>query len=376
MPKWNDTDRQFLHRAIALARQGEGRVEPNPMVGCVLVKCGRVVGEGFHRRFGGPHAERNALAAAGIRSRGATAYVTLEPCCHHGKTPPCTDALIAAGVARVIAAVRDPNPQVAGKGFQQLRRAGIAVEVGLLHDEAAALLAPFITFQTRRRPYVILKWAQSIDGKIATRSGDSKWITSLESRRAAHALRGRVDAIVVGVETVIADDPELTARLARPRRTATRIVLDSRLRTPLSAKIVRSARKPPTLIVTTEVGWSHGRARKLLEKAGCEVIRLKSTRSGKSTASGISPEALLRELHGRMMTNVLVEGGGRVLGSFLDARLADEAHIFVAPRLIGGQTAPGPLRGRGPQTMRDLPGIASVKARRLGLDLCYNVLFR
>lgn len=365
-----------MQRALLLARRGEGRVEPNPMVGCVLVRSGRIVGEGRHRRFGGPHAEPNALAVAGPRARGATAYVTLEPCCHHGKTPPCTEALIAAGVARVVVAVRDPNPLVAGKGLRQLRRAGIAVEVGLLGDEAAALLAPFITFQKHHRPYVILKWAQSIDGRIATRSGDSKWITSAASRRAAHALRARVDAIIVGVDTIRADDPALTARGVPVRRTALRVVMDSCLRTSPSAKIVRTADTSPTLICTTEAGWDRRSIRRQLERAGCEVICLRSVSGGRAQPMRVSPAAILRELHRRQMTNVLVEGGGRVLGSFLDAGLADEACIFVAPRLIGGEQAPGPLRGRGPRIMRELPALAAVKVRRLGDDLCYNVVFR
>ncbi|RIK62035.1 MAG: bifunctional diaminohydroxyphosphoribosylaminopyrimidine deaminase/5-amino-6-(5-phosphoribosylamino)uracil reductase RibD [Planctomycetota bacterium] len=361
---------RYMRRALALARRGEGRVEPNPMVGCVLVKGGRIVGEGYHRVFGGPHAERAALAAAGPRARGATVYVTLEPCCHFGKTPPCTDALIAAGVARVVAAVRDPNPLVAGKGLRKLRAAGIRVETGMLDDDAAALLAPFIAVHARRRPYVILKWAQSIDGRIATRTGDSKWITSLESRRAAHALRARVDAVVVGVNTVLADDPDLTARLVRPRRIATRVILDARLRTPATARVVQTADCVPTLIATTSQGWARAGIRRRLESAGCEIIRLPGGREG------VALPALLRALHVRRMTNVLVEGGGRVLGGFLDEALADEAVVFVAPRLIGGEAAPGPLRGVGPRTMNKLPPLERVSARRIGPDLCYNLVLR
>ncbi|HKQ46773.1 MAG TPA: bifunctional diaminohydroxyphosphoribosylaminopyrimidine deaminase/5-amino-6-(5-phosphoribosylamino)uracil reductase RibD [Phycisphaerae bacterium] len=359
---------RYMGRAIALAWRGQGHVEPNPMVGCVIVKNGRVVGEGYHRRFGGPHAERMALAAAGRRSRGATLYVTLEPCCHFGKTPPCVDAIIRAGVRRVVAAVRDPNPLVAGKGLARLRRAGIKVEVGLMKPEAEQLAAPFIVCQTLGRPYVILKWAQSIDGKIATRSGDSRWITSIESRRMAHALRARVDAIVVGVDTVLADDPELTARWVRPKRVATRVVLDSRFRTPLSSRLVRSARRVPTLVVGAKSPASAGRRRRL-ESAGCQVLPMPVD------ATGIDLARLLCVLREMGMTNVLVEGGGKALGGFVEARLADEAVVFVGPKLIGGETAPGPLRHRGPRLMRDLPAVEIARISHIGHDLCYDMRF-
>ena len=359
---------RFMARAIALAWEGQGYVEPNPMVGCVIVKNGRVVGEGRHRRYGGPHAEPNALGMAERRARGATLYVTLEPCCHFGKTPPCVDAIVRAGVRRVVAAIRDPNPLVAGRGVEKLRRAGIEVRVGLMRAEALHLAAPFITCQTGRRPYVILKWAQSIDGKMATRGGDSKWITSLESRRKAHALRARVDGIVVGVETVLADDPELTARYVRPKRIATRVVLDSRLRTPLTSRLVRTARRVPTLVVGTRSHASAARRRRL-ESAGCGVLMIPGN------AGRIELARLLSVLRGMEMTNVLVEGGGKVLGGFLEAGLADEAVVFVGPKLIGGETAPGPLRNRGPHKMKDLPGVEIMGISHPGDDLCYDIRF-
>lgn len=368
-PNWSVEDEAFMRRALALARRGQGRVEPNPMVGCVIVKNGRVVGEGCHRVFGGPHAEANALAAAGRAAQGATAYVTLEPCCHQGKTPPCTKALIAARVRRVIAATRDPNPLVSGKGLRQLGAAGIRTGVGLLAEEAERQIAPFSTVQSLKRPYFTLKWAQSIDGKIATRSGDSRWITSLASRREAHRLRARVDAIVVGVETVLHDNPDLTARYARPIRIATRVVLDSELRTPVKSRLVRTAKETPTLIATTSKGAARHSQRSKLESAGCEIVVLKSG------PGGIALVALARELHRRKMTNVMVEGGGRVLGGFVDSGLADEALIFVAPRLIGGESAPGPLRAVGPKMMDGLPSIEVASMRRIGPDVCYNVIF-
>lgn len=369
MPKWSHDDEAFMRRALLIARRGQGLVEPNPMVGCVIVKRGRVIAEGYHRVFGGPHAEVNALKQAGKAARGTMVYVTLEPCCHHGKTPPCTEALIAAGVRRVVAAMKDPNPLVSGKGLRKLKAAGIYTGVGLLSDDAAQLAAPFVTYHVHRRPYFILKWAQSLDGKIATRSGDSQWITSLASRREAHRLRARVDAIIVGIETVLADDPDLTARHARPLRTATRIVLDSRLRTPVTARIVRTARATPTLIVTSPAGAKKRLQRRRLEDAGCEIVTIRTVRGG------IDLDALARALHQRRMTNVMIEGGGRVLGSFFDAALADEAMVFVSPRIIGGKSAPGPLGGEGPEMMRNLASSEVVSVRRTGPDLCYNVRF-
>ncbi|MCB9856105.1 MAG: bifunctional diaminohydroxyphosphoribosylaminopyrimidine deaminase/5-amino-6-(5-phosphoribosylamino)uracil reductase RibD [Phycisphaerales bacterium] len=359
----------MMHRALELAARGQGLVEPNPMVGCVIVKSGRIVGEGHHQKFGGPHAEIHALRKAGRAARGATAYVTLEPCAHHGKTPPCTDALIQAEISRCVVATRDPNPLVAGRGISALRKARIQVATGLLSGDAQRLISPFSTFHKLSRPYVTLKWAQSLDGKIATRSGDSKWITSTESRRRAHALRARVDAIIVGIGTVLADDPELTARHVKPKRIATRIVLDSQLRIPKTSKLVRTATDVPTIVVGS--GWrlQWRRPEAALERAGVEVLLLPEA------DGGINVPMLLRMLRERQMTNVMVEGGGRVLGSFVDQRLADEAEVYVAPRLIGGTGAPGPLAGNGPETMGDLIGLASVERADCGPDICYNLRF-
>lgn len=361
-----DADLRFMGEALELARRGEGFVEPNPMVGCVLVRRGKVVGGGWHRRFGGPHAEVEALRKAGKAARGATAYVTLEPCCHWGKTPPCVDALIKAGVARVIAGAIDPNPMVAGKGLRRLRAAGIKTSIGLMRDPAAELIAPFTRVHRDKRPYFILKWAQSIDGRIATRSGDSKWISSDASRRAAHAIRARVDAIVVGIDTVIADDPDLTARLVKPNRVAMRVILDAALRTPLKAKLVQSAHAVPTLIITKQAIRATARARRL-EALGCMLMDVPHG------AAGFDLHALARKLCDGGMTNVMIEGGGRTLGSFLDAGLGDEARIFVAPRLIGGHDAPAALNARGPIDMSVLPAARVTAIESIGPDLCYHV---
>jgi len=364
--RWNADDQACMRRAIDLAVRGLGRVEPNPMVGAVIVRGGRVIGEGWHRRFGGPHAEVEALRACRGTAAGATCYVTLEPCCHFGKTPPCTDALIEAGIRRVVAAVRDPFPRVSGGGFRQLRAAGIRVDVGLLRDEAAWLNAPFFKLQQAGRPWVILKWAQSLDGKIATRTGDSKWITSAASRRAAHEIRGRVDAIVVGVNTVIADDPELSCRLVRAKRRAVRVVLDTHARTPLTSKLARTARRTPTLIVTGDA--KSARARRL-SRAGCDILEL-PIRNGRPRL-----DRLLDALGRRLMTNVMVEGGGGVLGAFVDEGLADEADVFLAPRLIGGRAAVGPLAGTGPAKMSDLPNVRVIEDRPVGSDRLVRLAF-
>jgi diaminohydroxyphosphoribosylaminopyrimidine deaminase/5-amino-6-(5-phosphoribosylamino)uracil reductase len=343
MTRSTTEDERWLRRALALAVRGQGRVEPNPMVGCVIVRGRRLLGAGYHRRFGDPHAEIEALRRCRRSPRGATVYVTLEPCCHYGKTPPCTDALITAGVARVVAPLADPNGPVAGRGFVALRKAGVQVDEGQLADRAAALNAPFFKLIRAHRPWVILKWAQSLDGKIATCTGDSKWISDEACRAHAHRTRGRVDAIIVGIGTVLRDDPLLTCRLVRPRRIATRVVLDSDLRTPPHSQLVRTARQVPTWVFHARNASS--RRARALAKAGCQL-------HGVPTMSvGLSLPAVLDTLGAQEMTNVLVEGGGRVLGSFFDQRLADEFHIYLAPRLIGGASSPGPLHGMGVSTV-------------------------
>ena len=352
-------DARYMRRALALARRGRGAVEPNPMVGCVIVKRGRIIGEGYHRRFGGPHAEVEALRRCRESPRGAAVYVTLEPCCYYGKTPPCTQALAEAGVERVVAAVRDPNPRVAGGGVRALRAAGIEVRLGLLADEARALNAPFFKLVERRRPWVILKWAQSLDGRIATRTGDSKWISDDICRRHAHRVRARVDAIIVGRRTAQIDDPMLTARGCPRRRVATRIVVDTGLRLPASTRLVRTAAAVPTWVFCGREAPSRRAAR--LEAAGCRVLRVRTSRGR------VSLPALLDRLGRAQMTQVLVEGGGTLLGSLLDQRLADEVHVYVAPLLVGGAAAVPALGAAGARTIRGAVDLAGrLTLRRLG----------
>ncbi len=343
MPEPND-DAFWMQRALQLARDGQGYVEPNPMVGCVLVRDGQLIGRGFHARFGGPHAEIAALEDCQENPAGSTAYLNLEPCSHHGKTPPCVDALIQASVARVVVADEDPFPQVAGSGIEQLKAAGIAVHVGTLREPARRLNAPYLKRVATGRPWVIAKWAMTLDGKIATHRGDSRWISSERSRQIVHELRARMDGILVGRGTAQADDPLLTARPAGPR-TATRIVLDSILQCDASLQIVKTAREVPALFAT---GPARDQQRAdELAAAGCEVIVLDSDDPQRRL------ELLLEELGSRGMTNLLVEGGSGVLGGFFDAGQIDEVHVFVSPHLVGGRGAVTPIGGVGVDRVAD-----------------------
>lgn len=328
-----------MRRALRLARRAQGLAEPNPMVGAVLARDGKVVGEGYHRRYGGPHAEVEALREAGRQAQGATFYVTLEPCCHWGKTPPCTDAVLAAGIRRVVMAMVDPFAQVHGRGAAILRRAGVRVEAGLLEDEARTLNAPFVTRVNDGRPFVIAKWAQSLDGCIATAGGESKWISSEISRQTVQVLRGRVDGILVGIGTALADDPLLIARPNRGRdirRLATRIVLDSQCRLPVESQLVRTVSTAPLLVVhAARLGRVAESRRKLLAARGVMLHAV----AQKAGGGGLDLAALLRHLGKLEYSNLLVEGGGGVLGSFVRAGLVDEAQVFIAPLVIGGANA-------------------------------------
>jgi diaminohydroxyphosphoribosylaminopyrimidine deaminase/5-amino-6-(5-phosphoribosylamino)uracil reductase len=328
-----------MARAITLARRGEGWVEPNPMVGAVVIADdGTTLGEGWHKRFGGDHAEVMAIMAAGPAARGATLCVSLEPCCHVGKTPPCTDAIIAAGLRRVVVAARDPSPHADGAGLAKLAAAGIAVEVGLHEAEAVRLTAPFRTLVQHGRPWIIAKWAMSLDGKVATHSGESRWISSETSRKIVHELRSRVDGIMIGVNTAIADDPLLTARPPGPR-TAVRIVLDSDARLTADGRLVATAREVPVLVMVGRAARD-GDVRRLRD-AGCEVFQC----DGDDRQARLS--LALHELGRRRLTNVLVEGGMGLLGGLFDLRKVDEVWSFIAPKVIGGEDAFTPVGGRG-----------------------------
>ena len=351
-----------MERALDLAERGRYSVSPNPMVGAVLVRGGRSVGEGWHRRAGGPHAEVAALAQAGARARGATLYVTLEPCAHTGRTPPCADAIAAAGVSRVVAAARDPNPLVRGRGMRALRRAGVVVSWS--RDDHAARAErqneKFRTWVAVRRPFVLAKWAATLDGKIATAAGESRWITGALARQESLALREEFDAILVGAGTVLADDPRLTRRLGWNRATPhRRVVLDGRLRVPPTARVFRD---PATTIVATARPAGDRRARALSER-GVAVWSLPGSAPG-----AVSLPRLLRRLADEGVTGLIVEGGATTLWEFFRAGLVDRVAVFVAPRILGGRAAPGGVGGTG-FGLRQAPRLSDVAWKPVGGDL-------
>lgn len=350
-------DKHWMQHALSLAERGKGDVEPNPMVGAVIVKDDQLISEGWHHKYGEAHAEVDALSKVNNDAHDATIYVTLEPCCHQGKTPPCTEAVIQAKPKRVVIAMRDPFPQVSGQGIAQLQAAGIEVDVGICKDEAHQLNAPYLKLVQAGRPYVHLKWAMTLDGKISTRTGDSQWISNEQSRRQVHELRGRVDAILVGIGTALADDPQLTARPPGPR-IATRIVLDSQGRIPLDSQLVQTACEIPTIIVTTSDA-----PKEKLEQHGCEVLVMSSLTD------------LLDELGRRRMTNILVEGGAKVLGSFIDQQLADALHIYIGPKLFGGRDAPSPIAGEGVTKVIESPAIQIKKIEQFENDVMIHAVF-
>jgi diaminohydroxyphosphoribosylaminopyrimidine deaminase / 5-amino-6-(5-phosphoribosylamino)uracil reductase len=337
-----------MRRALELAALGIGWVEPNPAVGAVLVDSSlELIAEGWHRKFGGPHAEIEVITRAEARAAGATLFVTLEPCCHQGKTGPCTEAIVRAGIRKVVIASRDPFPPVNGKGLATLRAAGVEVEEGLLGQDERDLTAPFRKLVLRREPWVHAKWAMSLDGKIATKSGDSRWISNERSRALVHQLRGRMDAVLIGSRTSALDDPLLTTR-PPGERTATRIVLDSMASLAVDSQLVRTAREAPLIVASSPDARAENVRR--LEAAGAEVLRLPRTPgSGDEIPWGVGLDinALLKELGRRNYTNLLVEGGGHVLGSFFDAGQIDEFHAFLAPKILGGQRSTSAVGGRG-----------------------------
>jgi len=360
-------DEKYMWVALRLARRGIGSVEPNPAVGAVIVKANQIIGSGWHKKFGGPHAEINALEdckTLGVNPRGAAMYVTLEPCSHEGKTGPCTNTIIKAGVAKVFVATIDPSEHAGGKGIEQLRNAGIEVQTGICETEARLLNAPFIKFTATGKCWVTLKWAQSIDGKVATaepQSSGSGWISGEQSRKDVHKLRRRAQAILVGVNTVIADDPLLTARPSRGKK-LTRIVLDSHLRIPLDCKLIKTAKKSPVLIYTNEnTVRTYSEIVAQITKKGAEVLAYPDAQ-GRSNLY-----FLLDELSKRGIGHLLVEGGPRVLTSFLKEQLADEIVVYIAPKILGAQ---GSVDITGPMAeLTQAIGLHHVDIKRFGDDV-------
>jgi diaminohydroxyphosphoribosylaminopyrimidine deaminase/5-amino-6-(5-phosphoribosylamino)uracil reductase len=357
-----ETAERFMRRALELAERGRGLTSPNPMVGAVVVTpAGEVVGEGFHARAGAPHAEVEALRAAGARARGATLYVTLEPCAHQGRTPPCAPAVIEAGVVRVVAAVTDPNPLVSGRGVAELRGAGVEVVTGVAAAEAERQNRVFLTAMRERRPHVTVKAGMTLDGKIADLHGASQWITGESARQHAHRLRSESDALVVGIGTVLRDDPELTVRLAQPwPREPLRVVLDTGARTPPGARLIRAGR-PSCAVIAVGSEAPDTRA-KALAAAGATIVVCR-TRDGR-----VDLGALLTELFAREVRAVLVEGGGEVHGAFLDAGLVDRVAMFAAPLLIGGRGATPVVGGAG-RELKSAVRLSDFTVTPLGDDL-------
>ena len=360
MPK-NDIHKKYMRIALELAERARGRTSPNPLVGAVLVKDGEVVGQGYHQKAGAPHAEINALEEAGPKACGATLYINLEPCSHYGRTPPCSKAVIKAEISEVYVSMCDPNPLVSGRGVKQMKEAGIKVHVGLLEDEARRLNEIFIKYITTRTPFVLLKTAMTLDGKIATDTGHSRWVTGKTAREKVHQLRGEFDAILVGINTVLADNPALTCRLPEGGKDPIRVILDSQARTPVDSRVITQESESFTYIVVTD-------------KAPLD--RLKALSSGKAkivrTALDIRGRVDLRELLlklGEMeITSLFVEGGSEVAASFLEARLVDKILTFIAPKIVGGNQAPGPVGGFGKALMDQAVPLTGVTFGQVGED--------
>jgi len=366
-----DIDRRHLARAIELAQQGRGHVSPNPLVGAVIADGESPIGEGFHRELGGPHAEVEAIEAAGERDlAGTTLYVTLEPCCHHGRTPPCTDAILQAGISRVVVASDDPSAHASGRGLGILRDEGI--EVVLAEDDLARcarlMNQPFRKHTRTGRPWVLFKSAMTLDGKVATRSGDSKWISSPQSRELAHHWRAQCDAVVVGVGTALADDPLLTARFEGVTRQPGRVVFDSLGRLPTDAQLVRDARRVPLTVVVSRA--APRAATEALEAHGAEVV----------VATGENEQArvcsALDQLGSAGVSSILLEGGPHLAGAFLDAGELDEVRLFLAPLILGGRTARDPLEGEGVDQIADAVRALTLECDRVGEDLLISARIR
>ena len=352
-------DERWMKRVLRLAEKGRGRTSPNPMVGAVLVRDDHIVAEGYHSRAGGPHAEIIALRKAGEEARGATLYLNLEPCTHHGKTPPCVPVVIEAGLKRVVIGMEDPNPLVNGKGVEALTRAGVDVEIGILEKECRRLNEAFCKYIVNQQPFVILKVASSLDGKIATRNGESQWMTGEASRRFVHRLRDQVDGVIVGIGTVLKDDPMLTARI-KGGKDPYRVILDSRLRIPEETKVVKIS-PTRTIIATTELA---PRERvENLEKEGVQVLTFES-KQGR-----VDLKSCLSKLGEMEMITLLVEGGSQINGSFLDEGLIDKIIFFLSPKLIGDPQALGIFGGHGVINLKEAILLSELKVRKVAEDI-------
>jgi diaminohydroxyphosphoribosylaminopyrimidine deaminase / 5-amino-6-(5-phosphoribosylamino)uracil reductase len=357
-------DAEFMREALAAAAEGAGLASPNPLVGSVVVRDGRIVGRGFHVYANRKHGEVVALEDAGELARGSTIYVNLEPCSHHGRTPPCVDALVGAGVSRVVASMQDPAPYVDGRGFARLREAGIEVDVGLESDPARRLNEQYLRAIVSGRPFVLVKSAATLDGRVATRRGASEWITGAEARAASQELRRVYDAILVGVNTVVADDPELTYRAGGPKRLPLlRAVLDPRLRTPTASRLVATAAESPLVLFTRRESATSDTARALVDR-GVEIVGVDEERAGRLDVAQV-----LEDLCRRHVNGVIVEGGPETSAVFVERGLVDKVTLYLSPRLLGGRASVGLLGGDDRRSLADALSLRDVEVRRLGEDL-------
>ncbi len=355
-----------MHRAIELARQGIGYVEPNPPVGAVIVDANlQLIAEGYHQRFGSDHAEINAFSKSRAIPDGAMLFVTLEPCCHHGKTPPCTDVILNSGIQTVYVAVRDPAPHVDGGGIRKLEEHGVSVHVGLLAGDAAELAAPFLKRMQTGLPYVHAKWAMTLDGKIAAASGHSQWISNAKSRERVHELRGRMDAIVVGIETALTDDPLLTARPPGPG-TAARIVFDSQARLPIDSQLVQTLDAAPVIVAVGNTAAVE--SRRNLEEAGVELIICPETKQADA-------RYVMEELGRQEFSNILIEGGGALLGTFFDDGLIDEVHVFIGSKIVGGKASLSPIGGIGLDAIPNAGQLRYLESQTIDDDIYVRAKF-
>lgn len=350
----------FMMKALDLAEKGRGNVSPNPMVGALIVKADKIIGEGYHEKCGCAHAEVNAFNNTTEDVEGATMYVTLEPCSHYGKTPPCADKIIEKKIAKVVIGVLDPNPLVAGRGVEKLKKAGIEVEVGVLEEECKIKNEIFMKYIKEKKPFVIMKAAMSLDGKIATKKGESKWITGDKAREQVHKLRNEVTGIMVGVNTVIMDDPELTCRI-EDGKNPIRIIVDSSLRIPKQSKIVNTSNKIRTIVATTDKAKEEDKT-ELINK-GVEIIEVKS-KDGK-----VDLKELAIKLGSLGIDSILLEGGGDLNYSALEAGIVDKVQMYIAPKIVGGSLAKGPVSGNGIELLSDAFMLKSLSSRRIGEDI-------
>ena len=365
-----------MRRAIELAKKGGGYVHPNPLVGCVVVKDGEIIAEGYHEKYGEFHAERNALTRCKTETKGASLYVTLEPCCHYGKTPPCTEIIIEKGIKKVFVGILDPNPLVAGKGVKILQDAGIEVEVGLCENEIREMNKVFLKYITTKRPYVIMKTAMTLDGKIAAYTGDSKWVTNDESRKMVHELRSELAGVVVGIGTVLADDPMLNVRLEGEHHQPVRVVVDSNLRIPVDSQLVKTAKDYRTIVATTVISTEAERNGEIsfncrrfldslrsLEMTGIELLECQSKNNH------VDINDLMTKLGAMGIDSLLLEGGGTLNAAFLEAGCVDEVWAFIAPKIIGGEGAKTPVSGKGIDKMSEAINLQDIDIQNINGDI-------